>query len=393
MADEVLGAVDDVVVPVAHRPRRHRPDVGPRAGLAHRETVVALTLDGRHQIAIALVALARLEDVAGSGHEPLERIAGLAELALRQGHAHGVQTAPAELGGHVRGMESGLDRALPDLGRQLLGDLVGPLHLLLMGIQLPGDERAHRVDDRPLLVVETEVHDHSYPSCPSCSVLASDAHRPADHVRAGQCGMGRGDRVEPRPQQLRQVGRPAGLGVDVNEQLLGGGDEYVGLAVAHLVEEVQPTIVVVEDLQGHHEGLAERDLVSVVEMRLGGVQRVPGRPVGLVDAEKPEEGVGVVPEREQEAGLAHVVVVVHPLRRRGGAVQAQRRVDDCVVVPDRRSALVRRGDPVVHGRDPTPRPRCGGRGCSAWASRIASTRVRRSSGRTALRPTVVSTWT
>ena len=45
-----------------------------------------------------------------------------------------------------------------DLFDQLGRNVAETVDLVLVGIELPGDEGAHRVDDRPLLVVEPEVH-------------------------------------------------------------------------------------------------------------------------------------------------------------------------------------------------------------------------------------------
>src|SRR5699024_10289747 len=50
----------------------------------------------------------------------------------------------------------------------------------------------------------------------------------------------------------------------------------------------------------------------VVDMGLDGEERMSGFTVGLVDADETEEGIGAVAECQQEARLAHVLVVVDP---------------------------------------------------------------------------------
>ena len=57
MADEMLGAVDDEVVAVAHRGGLHAAQVRAGARLGHRQAVGALAAHARQQVALALLAL------------------------------------------------------------------------------------------------------------------------------------------------------------------------------------------------------------------------------------------------------------------------------------------------------------------------------------------------
>src|SRR3954449_3045496 len=137
-------------------------------------------------------------------------------------------------------------------------------------------------------------------------VGAPDAHRSAGTLRPGQRLVGVADGAEPVEQVGRHVGGPAGRGVHVDQQLLRGGEQVAGVAVPHLLVEVHAPGVVVEQLEGHRQRLPLGGLPTVVEVRLTGVEGMTGRTVVLVDADEAEEGVRVVPEDQQEAGLAHV---------------------------------------------------------------------------------------
>src|SRR6185437_6271535 len=59
-----------------------------------------------------------------------------------------------------------------------------------------------------------------------------------------------------------------------------------------------------------------------------------GGPVGLIDADVPEEGVGGVAHQQQIAGLGHVAVVIDPVRRDRGLVERKRRVDHDAATPN-----------------------------------------------------------
>jgi len=119
---------------------------------------VPLAADGRDQVALALVGVAALQDVARPLDQHLQRVAGPAKLALDQDHGHRVEPAAAQLGGHVRGVEPGGDRLRADLPGQLGRDLVQALHLVLVRVEFLLHERADGVHDEPLLVGESEIH-------------------------------------------------------------------------------------------------------------------------------------------------------------------------------------------------------------------------------------------
>ncbi len=62
------------------------------------------------------------------------------------------------------------------------------------------------------------------------------------------------------------------------------------------MEQVQALRPDIEQLQRNPEPVAEYRLAQMMQVRLGGVERVTRGPVGLIDADVPEEGVG---------GIAH----------------------------------------------------------------------------------------
>ena len=109
VADEVLHAVDHVVVAVAHGAALHAAHVAARVGFAHRHAVHALAADGRQQELLDLLALAGAQDVRRAGDDVLQRVRRGAELAVDQRDAEAVQAATAELGRHVGRVEPGVD--------------------------------------------------------------------------------------------------------------------------------------------------------------------------------------------------------------------------------------------------------------------------------------------
>src|SRR5262245_46928407 len=144
----------------------------------------------------------------------------------------------------------------------------------------------------------------------------------------------------------------------MDEHLLSSREEYAGVAVPHLVEDVYPLVVVVEQLQRQRQRFALGHLTAMMQMRLDGVERLTGRAVVLVNADEPEERVGVVSEHEQVARLAHVPVVVDPGRFDRRVMQPQGCLDGGGVVPGVvTAAFVRRDDPIAHQMSPS-RNRC-----------------------------------
>ena len=167
MADEVLHPVDHVVVAVANRAALHAAHVGACVGLAHRHAVHALAANGGQQELFDLAALARAQDVRRPSHDVLQRVRRGAELAVHQRDAKTVEAATAELGGHVRGVQTGIDRLALDLGDEILRHVAQLLDHLLVRHQLLLGEAAHGVDDHLLLVGEFEEH------CYSCVVVSA----------------------------------------------------------------------------------------------------------------------------------------------------------------------------------------------------------------------------
>src|SRR3954471_9018678 len=100
------------------------------------------------------------------------------------------------------------------------------------------------------------------------------AHRPAGVGRPGKYGVRLPDRRDPLQQVLRQVRRATRGGVDVDEQLLSGGEDRTGLPVQHLLVEMDPPGVVVQQLQGQRQRLTLRGLSPVAQTGLRGVQGV-----------------------------------------------------------------------------------------------------------------------
>src|SRR5699024_8608276 len=104
----------------------------------------------------------------------------------------------------------------------------------------------------------------------------------------------------------------ADLRVYMDEELLAGGHGVPARGVPHHVQNVDAFGVTVENGQGELEGITLARLGYVVDMGLDGEERMSGFTVGLVDPDEAEEGIGAVAECQQEARLAHVLVVVDP---------------------------------------------------------------------------------
>ena len=137
----------------------HRPHVGPGARLGHRQAVDLLAAHARVEVALALGLGAGQQDVGRSGDAGVvQRVVGLAELLLVEHPRHRVEAGPADLLGHVGGVETGGQRLGADLGGELGPQHARALDLLLVGVELALDERARHLDDAALLVGQAEVH-------------------------------------------------------------------------------------------------------------------------------------------------------------------------------------------------------------------------------------------
>jgi len=96
-ADEVLGAVDEVIVAVAFRSGGHRHDVRARPRLGERKALVALAAHARQQVALALVAVAGEQNLRRPPDEVLQGEARLREFPLHQGETGVTEAAAAHL--------------------------------------------------------------------------------------------------------------------------------------------------------------------------------------------------------------------------------------------------------------------------------------------------------
>ena len=291
----------------------------PAPGSVMARQSMPLTADRRQQIRLHLAAPAGLQDVARPGNQRLQRVRRPPQLALGQRQRQRVEAAAAELGREVRGVQAGRDGLAADLARQLVA---APRPAARPGPRAgPARGGRSRAPSRrsPAALRRAEVHGRPSAASPSRRMPMTC---PTDR-RPGQRGMGLADRRQPVVEFLRHRDHPAARHVDMHQQLLRGRH---GLA-AGLVKQRDGTgggsSARHRAAAAGREPVAERRLAQVMQMRLGGVEGVARGPVGLVDADVPEEGVGGVAHQQQIAGLAHVAVVVDPVRRDRGLDRAQ----------------------------------------------------------------------
>ena len=181
MTDEMLGAIDDEVPALLDRGRADGAQVGTGARFGHRETVDAFAADGRQQVALALLALAREQDVGRTAHAVVvQRIAGAAQLFLVQRPRDGIEPAATDVRRHVGRIQAGFDRLGLELALQFVTQNARALDLGFVRVQLPLHELPRRLDDQLLFVGETEVHE--------CRC----AQRGLDEVRRSRCCRRRG---------------------------------------------------------------------------------------------------------------------------------------------------------------------------------------------------------
>ena len=135
------------------------PHVGARAGLGHRQAVDLLAAHAGVEVLLALGLGAGEQDVGGPRHPAVvQRVVGPAELLLEEHPGHRVEAGPADLLGHVGGVETGGQGLRADLLDELGPEHARALDLLLVGVELAFDERARHLDDAALLVGQPEVH-------------------------------------------------------------------------------------------------------------------------------------------------------------------------------------------------------------------------------------------
>ena len=159
VADEVLGAVDDEVIALLYRARLHAAQIGTGLRLGHGQALDTLAPHGRQQVALALLTPARQQDV---GRPPdtavLQGVACVAQLFLVQHPADAIQSAAADLGGHVGRVQAGGECLGLELLAQLLAQYPAFLHLALVRHQLLAHECARRRDDQLLFLAQRKIH-------------------------------------------------------------------------------------------------------------------------------------------------------------------------------------------------------------------------------------------
>ena len=159
VADEVLGAADRPVTVIPYGAGTDGAHVRACARFGHGQAVGALAAHAGQEVALALGRRPGQQDVRGPDDAGVvQGVARPAELLLEQHQRHRVEPGPADLLGHVGGVQPGRERLGPDLGDQLGAYRAGPLDLLLVREELALDERAGHLDDAALLVGQGEVH-------------------------------------------------------------------------------------------------------------------------------------------------------------------------------------------------------------------------------------------
>ena len=162
VADEVLGAVDEVVgvltTAVAGGTGLHAAHVRAGVGLGHGQAVVARPADGGQQIFLDLRALAGAQDIARPRHQHLQAIGRAPQLALEQRHREIVQPAAAQLGGHIGRVQTHLDGLGLDGLHQFGRYGVGALDQVLVRVQLFFDKCADSVHDHGLFACQGKLH-------------------------------------------------------------------------------------------------------------------------------------------------------------------------------------------------------------------------------------------
>ena len=225
------------------------------------------------EVLVDLVAGARPQDVAGSSDDVVQRVRRRAELAVDQRDAEAVEATAAEFGGHVGGVQPGVDRALLDLLHQVGRYLAQLLDLLLVREQLALGEVANGVDDHLVLVGKCEIQG----ATPRLVVRGSVLEKWPARCGRWKGGMGSSDGVERGAYLGEDRDRATGVHVDVHEHLLGRGQQRVVVAVEHLVVDQQALAVDAEHPRGDAQRCAFGGLAQVGDVRLDGVEAVARR--------------------------------------------------------------------------------------------------------------------
>jgi hypothetical protein len=157
-----LDPVQQVAVAVAAGGGLDGVDVGAGPLLGDGVALAALAADGRHHPAVQLLGGGHLGQPGGRGvHHPAEGVGDPADLLLDQHLLEGREAAPAELLGHVDGLEAELGDPAPvrlqqpvrqlaamQLGADLVGEQLAAMQLGadLVGEQLVGQRPCGRLD-------------------------------------------------------------------------------------------------------------------------------------------------------------------------------------------------------------------------------------------------------
>src|SRR5262249_6149941 len=160
--DEALGAVDDVVVAVAHRGGAHGARIGAGLGLGLCEAALALAARGRNQVTLTHLALEGVErrpDIgAENAHHPGRQRDGAAELGPDDRMAEHTKALAAELLGDADLPQAQFLAAPGKPGFDVGLELLSVERLALDRNELLIDEPPHHVAQHFQFVREIELH-------------------------------------------------------------------------------------------------------------------------------------------------------------------------------------------------------------------------------------------
>ena len=143
-----LDPVQEVAVAVAGGRGTDGVDVGAGALLGDGVALAALAADGRDHPAFQLLGGGHLGQPGRRGVDhPAESVGDPADLLLHQHLLEGAEAAPAELLGHVDGLEAELDDPAPVRLQEPVGELAAvELGLHLVRLELVGQGSGGRLD-------------------------------------------------------------------------------------------------------------------------------------------------------------------------------------------------------------------------------------------------------
>ncbi len=107
----------------------------------------------------------------------------------------------------------------------------------------------------------------------------------------------------------------------MNRQQLVGRRPVARRRMVHLVKEMQPLGVGIDQLRGDAQHVALFDLALVGHMGLEHIDRMIGPlSIGGADSDMVEQSIGGAVEHQHVIGDVHVAVIVDPRRLDGSAV-------------------------------------------------------------------------